>query len=103
MAEIEGRVRHLAALLRQELRGLPGVTLHDLGREPCGIVTFTCAGKEAGEVEAALRAEGINVSVSEPASTRLDTDRRQLPELVRASPHYFNSEDEIARFVEVLR
>jgi selenocysteine lyase/cysteine desulfurase len=44
----------------------------------------------------------INVSVSSVESTRLDMDERGLGEIVRASVHYYNSEEEIERFCEVL-
>ena len=35
---IEGRCRELAGLLRDGLRAIPGVTLHDLGPDPAAIV-----------------------------------------------------------------
>ncbi len=58
MEAIEARCRLLAAALRERLRALPGVVVHDLGRDPCAIVTFTVAGIEAAAVKAALtRAE----------------------------------------------
>ena len=38
-----------------------------------------------------------------PSSTLLDATARSLPTLVRASPHYYNSEEEIERLLAVLR
>ena len=103
MAAIEARVRALGRRLRTRLRDELGLPVYDLGPEPCGIVTFTLPGQSAASVQERLRAQAISVSVSSPASTRLDAERRQLPTLVRASLHYFNSEDEIERFCAALR
>ena len=41
---IEERCRALGDTLRQGLRRLPGITLHDLGPRPCAIVSFSVAG-----------------------------------------------------------
>jgi len=96
------RIQSLAETLRNGLRTLPRVTLHDLGRVRSGIVTFSTESREATAVKQALREQGINVSVSSPSWTLLDSKARRLPDMIRASVHYYNTEDEIERFCETL-
>jgi selenocysteine lyase/cysteine desulfurase len=100
---IKQRVTTLAARLRARLRDLPGVEVRDLGRERCGIVTFTVEGKEPEAIRRTLAARSINVSVSGRSSTLLDMEARGLSDLVRASVHYYNSAEEIERFCETLK
>ena len=102
LTEIEQRIVDLAGRLRRILAGIPGVTTTDIGTRLCGIVTFTVSGHGAEEVVRMMRAGRINLSVSTPDSTPIDATRRGLPNLVRASVHYFNTEDELDRFAEAL-
>jgi cysteine desulfurase / selenocysteine lyase len=94
---IADRVGYMAEALRGRLAEVPGVRVHDLGRHRGGIVTFTVDAVAADEVQARLRSQGINVSVSGPSSTRLDAVRRRLPPLVRASVHYITTDAELDR------
>jgi cysteine desulfurase / selenocysteine lyase len=96
------RVSKLAEFLRNQLIALGFITVHDLGAERCGIVTFTLEGMHSTEVQRELTRCGVNVSVSLPEHTRLDMSERRLEHLVRASVHYYNSEEEIERFCNVL-
>ena len=100
---ISERVQMLADTLRTALSGASGVTVHDAGRTRCGITTFSAEQKTAPAIQMALREHDINVSVSTPSSTRLDAEARGLPDLVRASVHYYNTEAEIERFVSRLK
>lgn len=100
---IERRVKTLAGAMRAMLSDVPGVAVHDLGPDPAAIVTFTLAGTDASAVAAHLAERAINVSVSAPTSTPIDGARRHLPELVRASPHYYNTESEIEQLGEAVR
>lgn len=99
---IEARVVALGAALRETLRAIDGVTVQDRGSRQCGLVTFTAAGFPAAEIKGRLAEAGINTSVSGRASAQFDLPARGLDELVRASVHYYNTEEEIARFGEEL-
>jgi cysteine desulfurase / selenocysteine lyase len=99
---IWARIARLADDLRRQLSTIPGITVRDQGVERCGIVSFTVAGKAAEEVQQRLAAARINVSVSRISSTRFDMEARGLPDLVRASVHYYNNEEEVERFCTVL-
>ena len=78
--------------------------MRDLGRERCGIVTFSLDGADLAAVHAALRDAGINVSIVPPASALIDTRKRNLPPMIRASVHYYNTEAEIDQLItELLR
>jgi cysteine desulfurase / selenocysteine lyase len=100
---IRERTFALAEELRAELTRIPGVTVRDLGREKCGIVTFTKDGEAPDTIQRRLGEHRINVSVSRARYATLDLGKRGLPAVVRASVHYYNTSDEIGRFCDVLR
>ncbi len=102
LAAIETRVVALAEDLRGRLGAIRGVTVTDIGRRRCGIVTFTVADRAADDVAAALQQRKINTATSSPRSTLLDATARRLPPVVRASVHYYNSEEEVARFAAAI-
>ncbi len=98
---IEERVTGLGASLRDKLAAA-GFTTYDIGRRRCGIVTVAVPGFDAVDSRDRLFERGINVSVTTPQSTRLDAERRDLPDLLRLSPHYFNTEAELDAAVAAL-
>jgi selenocysteine lyase/cysteine desulfurase len=96
------RIQALANNLRSILSKLPGVTVHDLGVEKCGIVTFTKDGVEPEEIFRELSAQNINIETSSLESTRLDMEARGLKLILRASVHYYNTDDEINSFCQAV-
>ena len=96
------RIHALGERLRGQLVEV-GATVHDAGAERCGIVTFATDGAMADEIKAALARERINVTVSERSHFVVEAQERNLPDLVRVSVHYFNTEDELDRAVEYVR
>ncbi|MGB9281567.1 MAG: aminotransferase class V-fold PLP-dependent enzyme [Pseudonocardiaceae bacterium] len=99
---IEARVTALAASLRERLQAVDGVQVHDQGQRRCAIVTFTVDGVPAPDVQRRLAESGVNTSVSAASSARLDLPRRGLSTLVRASVHYYNTEEELDQLVNAL-
>ena len=103
LGPISERVASLAESLRDCLRAIDGVDEHDGGRRRAGIVTFTVADHSPTQVKRAAADAGINVSVSEGPVARLDMGGPRPEAVVRASPHYYNTEEEIEALVEVVR
>ena len=87
---------------RARLGAVKGVTLADLGEVKGGIVIFAEAGADHLALRDALRRQAINVSVSTQFSSRLDLERRGLKDVMRASVHVYNTEQELDRFVEAV-
>ncbi|MET0466450.1 MAG: aminotransferase class V-fold PLP-dependent enzyme [Chitinophagaceae bacterium] len=97
------RVRSLAALIREGLSAIPGITVHDHGDQLCGIVTFTSDAMHSRELRDKLVNRGINVSVGGAAATLHYMQRNGLTSLVRASVHYYNTEEEIDRLITAVK
>jgi selenocysteine lyase/cysteine desulfurase len=102
LAPIEQRCRLLAGRLRNGLAAIKGVTIRDLGRTPGAIVSFTMDGYEADTIVSKAAAANITIGASHPSSTLIDAEARALPVIVRASPHYYNTEAEIDRLVALI-
>jgi len=99
LGPIEQRCRLLAGRLRSGVAAISGITIRDLGRAPGAIVSFTMEGHEADAIVRSAAAAGITIGASDPASTRIDAEMRSLPNVVRASPHYYNTEAEVDRLI----
>lgn len=99
LGPIEARCRLLAGRLRRGLAAIRGITIRDLGRAPGAIVSFTLEGHDAYAIVAGAATAGITIGASDPSSTLIDAELRALPPVVRASPHYYNTEDEVDRLI----
>jgi len=103
LAVIQERIYSLADNLRQKLSQIDGIRLTDDGVEKCGIITFTAEQLEPAAIKQALSKQQINVSTAKGAGSLVSFKKRGLKEVVRASVHYFNTDEEIDHFVNVLK
>jgi selenocysteine lyase/cysteine desulfurase len=99
---VAARISELADELRRRLDLLDGVRTLDGTGPRSGIVTFAVQGVDADDLAAAAGAAGVNVSVSRASQARHDLGTRGLETVVRASPHVYNTVDELERLLEVV-
>jgi len=97
------RARELAALLRTKLSAIPGFRVLDRGKELAAIVTVEVPGWNATDLVNHLRGLGINTSATLREYAVIDMDEKRAATALRASPHYYNTEEELDRLIEVLR
>lgn len=102
LENIWARISSLATMLRTHLSNIAHVKLQDVGLDKCGIVAFTIDQHNPQDIYHQLAKQKINVSVSRASSTRLDMEERGLESVVRASVHYYNTEDEVESFCEAI-
>jgi len=100
---IQNRSWGLANYLRDSLNEVPGIKTRDLGREQCAIVSFTFDKRDPASVIKTLQDKNIMIGASSPSSTRLDAEKRNLPIVLRAVPHYYNTTHEIDQLLSALK
>ena len=100
---IERRVVDLAACLREGLQETGVLELTDQGVKKSGLVTFQHQRLDAEQVKALVSKQSINVSTSSGSGMKLSYLERGLDGLVRASVHYYNTAEEIKKFITAVR
>ena len=100
---IERRVVDLAACLREGLQETGVLELTDQGVKKSGLVTFQHQRLDAEQVKALVSKQNINVSTSSGSGMKLSYLERGLDGLVRASVHYYNTAEEIKKFITAVR
>ena len=68
----------------------------------CAIVTFTVDGVTPAMWSLRPALTGVVINESTAVWAALDMDAKVFATVVRASPHYFNTTEEIDRLVEVV-
>jgi cysteine desulfurase/selenocysteine lyase len=100
---IRDRIAEISETLRNRLTDeVPDAVVHDLGRTRCGIVTFSLGDRDLPTVKSDLQGQGINVSIITAGSAQIDFVTRDLPALMRASPHIYNTHDEVDALISAL-
>ncbi|MCK2242817.1 MULTISPECIES: aminotransferase class V-fold PLP-dependent enzyme [unclassified Crossiella] len=97
MAEVERYSPALGADLRARLAEVPGVRVLDRGPRLSAMVTFAIAGWDSAAFKTALDQRGINSALSFRELAQFDFADKQVDWALRLSPHYYNTQDEVAQ------
>jgi selenocysteine lyase/cysteine desulfurase len=101
--KISRQVRMLSDRMRQSLASIDGVRVLDRGTEVCGLVTFNVGGSDPKYLVDELLKRRINVVPSYRGFAVIDFDEKQVGWAIRASPHYFNTNEEIDIFLGAIK
>ena len=95
IANIRKKIISLANILREEFSKIPGITLYGPNQESrrTSIVSFSLQGKSPLEIAQRLERLGIVLAVREISEKKL----------VRASPHFFNTESDVLKLVDAIK
>ena len=92
--------------LADQLRGMfgemDGVHCLDRGPRLCAIVTASVKGWHPQDLVRELRARGINTTGQVGTDAVIDYEQKGVDGSLRVSPHYFNTEQELATLVAAL-
>ncbi|MDB5023539.1 MAG: selenocysteine lyase [Mucilaginibacter sp.] len=97
------QVKLLSGLIRTELAIIDKIRVLDRGPELGGLVTFTVEDSDPLVIVNGLLKRKINVVPSYRAFGLIDFDEKKVQWAVRASPHYYNTVNEIEIFVESVK
>jgi len=100
---IRHRVKELSNYLRKELAGINKVRVLDRGPELSGSVTFHVNGSDPIYLTEQLLERKINVVPTYRAFAVIDFGEKNVDWAIRASPHYFNTIDEVDQLVEAVK
>jgi selenocysteine lyase/cysteine desulfurase len=99
---IQKRAYALAESARERLAELSGVRVQDRGEELCAIVTISTGDHHPLDLLRALRKEAIHTSRTSRDMAIFDFEDKGVEQVLRISPHYYNTEEEIGACVDAL-
>ena len=100
---VENRIKQLSSSLTAGLSKLKDVNVLEKSNFRSGIVTFTKGGIDATNLKEKLSKVNINISVCKKENARLDLGKESTGDVNRASLHYYNTQQEISRFLQELK
>ncbi len=100
---IELRNTMLNDKLRDDLSTFCNIETLDRGKKQCSIITFKAGNKSPEATKKFFRDKGINIYTTSKTSAQIDFEEKHVDWVLRVSPHYYNTEEEIDIFIEAVK
>lgn len=97
------RSSELAEYVRSNLDDLPGARILDRGKTLCAIVSVAFDHHDPEILVKRLREEGVNTSSASRTAGVIDMRSKGVESILRISPHYFNTKDEVNQLLDQLQ
>jgi len=88
--------------LRNNLSAIPSVTCYDLGTQTSNILTFRKAHKTPEDIKSSFTKHQVYYGISQQHQGQIDFNKKGIDWVVRLSPHYFNTVEEIDRISAII-
>ncbi|HEY0177577.1 MAG TPA: aminotransferase class V-fold PLP-dependent enzyme [Pedobacter sp.] len=102
ITDIEQYNTELMKQFRTKLEQVKGLKLHDRGSRLSSILTFTTENRSLEQTAQLLRDNGVYFSTSPRTAAVIDFGKKNLDAVLRFSPHYFNTVEELEKVVTIL-
>ena len=100
--KVEERSNLIMKQLRNNLSAMSSVTCYDLGTKTSNILTFRKEGKTIEDIQDCFSKNRVYYGVSQKQQGQIDFNKKGVDWVVRLSPHYFNTEEEINQISEII-
>jgi len=92
----------LCTILKEQLQKIPEIRITEEGSQSSSIVTFTSDSISLKKFQSTLDESNIFYSLGYRNFALIDFNKKNVDWVIRFSPHYFNTEDEIMEVGEIL-
>ncbi|MDH5365350.1 MAG: aminotransferase class V-fold PLP-dependent enzyme [Cyclobacteriaceae bacterium] len=102
LEHIQDYNKKLMMHLRKNLSEISGVNLYDKGSTTGSILTFRKEGKSLEKITKNLEENNVYFSISQTEWGLIDFNKKGIDWVVRLSPHYFNTKEEMDKVSEII-
>ena len=100
--QIEARNAELLTYLKDGLRSFDHIQLQDRGQRQSNIVTFSVSRGQETAIKDHFINKGINIYIIKKSVAVIDFSEKGIEWVVRVSPHYYNTKEEIDVFLNAV-